>query len=98
MFGLNIPSEIPRTDLKTCVFIIGDHALIQTLGKLHGCQTCGEYFDIESLLSFHALTGCDTCQLSVAMMNRNAGESFKACGDPHSDVNKAKLQLFGNGK
>lgn len=42
MAGLSIPSEVPEADLKTCVLIDG-HALIDALGKPHGCQTFGDY-------------------------------------------------------
>ena len=38
---INIPSELPETDMKTCVLIDG-HALIKALGKPNGCQTFGE--------------------------------------------------------
>ena len=41
---INIPSELPETDRKTCVLIDG-HALIKALGKPNGCQTFGEYAD-----------------------------------------------------
>ena len=41
---INIPSELPETDMKTCVLIDG-HALIKALGKPNGCQTFGEYAD-----------------------------------------------------
>ena len=33
---INIPSELPETDMKTCVLIDG-HALIKALGKPNGC-------------------------------------------------------------
>ena len=41
---INIPSELPETDMKTCVLMDG-HALIKALGKPNGCQTFGEYAD-----------------------------------------------------
>ena len=41
---INIPSELPETDMKTCVLIDG-HVLIKALGKPNGCQTFGEYAD-----------------------------------------------------
>ena len=41
---INIPSELPETDVKTCVLIDG-HALIKALGKPNGCQIFGEYAD-----------------------------------------------------
>ena len=41
---INIPSELPEADMKTCVLIDG-HALIKALGKPNGCQTFGEYAD-----------------------------------------------------
>ena len=41
---INIPSELPETDMKTCVLIDG-HALIKVLGKPNSCQTFGEYAD-----------------------------------------------------
>ena len=41
---INIPSDLPETDMKTCVLIDG-HALIKALGKPNGCQTFGEYAD-----------------------------------------------------
>ena len=41
---INISSEIPETDMKTCVLIDG-HALIKALWKPNGCQTFGEYAD-----------------------------------------------------
>ena len=41
---INIPSELPETDMKTCVLNDG-HALIKALGKRNGCQTFGEYAD-----------------------------------------------------
>ena len=39
---INTPSELPETDMKTCVLIDG-HALIKVLGKPNGCHTFGEY-------------------------------------------------------
>ena len=42
---INIPSELPETDMKTCVLIDG-HALIKALGKPNGCQTFGEYIQM----------------------------------------------------
>ena len=41
---INIPSELPETDMKTCVLSDG-HALIKALGMPNGCQTFGEYAD-----------------------------------------------------
>ncbi|KAK8378747.1 hypothetical protein O3P69_009455 [Scylla paramamosain] len=38
MFGICVPTEIPVTDIKTCV-LIDEH--IQTPGKPLGCQTSG---------------------------------------------------------
>ncbi len=43
--GVDIPSEVPDADTKTCVLIDG-HALIQSLGKRNGCQTFGNYTDV----------------------------------------------------
>ena len=43
--GVDIPSEVPDADTKTCVLIDG-HALIQSLGKPTGCQTFGDYADV----------------------------------------------------
>ena len=42
---MDIPYEVPDADTKTCVLIDG-HALIQSLGKLNGCQTFGDYTDV----------------------------------------------------
>ena len=42
---MDIPSEVPDADTKTCVLIDG-HALIQSLGTLNGCQTFGDYADV----------------------------------------------------
>ena len=43
--GVDIPSEVPDADTKTCGLIDG-HALIQSLGKPNGCQTFGDYADV----------------------------------------------------
>ena len=43
--GVDIPSEVPDADTKTCVLIDG-HALIQSPGKPNGCQTFGDYADV----------------------------------------------------
>ena len=43
--GVDIPSEVPDADTKTCVLIDG-HALIQSLGTRNGCQTFGDYADV----------------------------------------------------
>ena len=43
--GLSVCSNLPVSDLKTCVLIDG-HALIQTLGKPQGCKTFGDYADV----------------------------------------------------
>ena len=43
--GVDTPSEVPDADMKTCVLIDG-HALIQSLGKPHGCHTFGDYADV----------------------------------------------------
>ena len=40
--GIIIPTEVPNSELKTCVIIDG-HALIETLGKPHDSQTFGDY-------------------------------------------------------
>ena len=45
MDGLQTPTEVPEADMKTCVLING-HALIQTLGKPHGCHIFGDYADV----------------------------------------------------
>ena len=42
---LQIRREIPQTKGKTCVLIDG-HALIQALGKHHGCQTFNDYGNV----------------------------------------------------
>ena len=41
MAVFHIPSDVPDDDMKTCVLIDG-HALIQSPGKHHGCQTLGD--------------------------------------------------------
>ena len=43
--GINVHTQVPVGDMKTCVQIDG-HALIQTLGKPHGCQTLSDYADV----------------------------------------------------
>lgn len=42
---VEITQELPKTDNPTCVLIDG-HALIQSLGKPHGCQSFGDYADV----------------------------------------------------
>ena len=42
---VQIRREIPQTKGKTCVLIDG-HALIQALGKPHGCQTFNDYGNV----------------------------------------------------
>ncbi len=57
---LNIvtPQSIPDSDILTCVIIDG-HALIQSLGKPHGCQTFGDYADVfVQSVNKHFRTGC----------------------------------------
>ena len=41
---INLPYELPETDMKTCVLIDG-HALIKALGKPTGCQAFRENAD-----------------------------------------------------
>ena len=41
MAGLHTPSDVPDADMRTCVLIDG-HALIQPIGKPHGCHTFGD--------------------------------------------------------
>ena len=41
MFGLHTPCDVPDADMKICVLIDG-HALIQSLGRPHGCYTFGD--------------------------------------------------------
>jgi hypothetical protein len=43
--GLQIRTEIQKSDLTTCVLIDG-HALIQSIGKPPGCQTFCDYADV----------------------------------------------------
>ena len=42
--GIETPSDIPESDMRTCVLIDG-HAKIQALGKPHGCSSFGDYAD-----------------------------------------------------
>ena len=45
MSGISVHTQVPVGDVKTCVLIDG-HALIQTFGKPHVCQTLSDYADI----------------------------------------------------
>ena len=42
--GIETPSDIPESDMQTCVLIDG-HAKIQALGKPQGCSSFGDYAD-----------------------------------------------------
>ena len=45
MTGIDKPSQVPESDLKTCVLIDGQ-GVIQALGKPHGCYTFGDLADV----------------------------------------------------
>lgn len=76
MAGLDTPPEIPNADMKTCVLIDG-HALIQALGKPHGCQTFGDYADvfIKSLTKYF---GENTKRVDIVFDRYIGEESIKA--------------------
>ena len=45
MSGVSVHTEVQVGDIMTCV-LIDRYALIQTLGKSHGCQTLGDYAEV----------------------------------------------------
>ena len=53
MAGLHIPSAyVPDADMTTCV-LIDRYALIQSPGKLHGCQTFGDLAGVFLQIATH---------------------------------------------
>ncbi|XP_071479491.1 uncharacterized protein [Diadema antillarum] len=76
MGEVHTPSNVPDTNLKTCLLIDG-HALIQSLGKPRGCRTFGEYADVFTNVVTQNF-GKVTTRVDVVFDRYIGGSSIKA--------------------